>query len=293
MLEEAPRLSRRAFVGAAAGCLASLAFPQFQKVPGVFDKLLRQSDDEKWRSLTIGDATARCGLALAGTPYVGATLELDDDREFCVLNLEGLDCVTFYEVSLGFARMIQNGGRTQPDLIKQITRTRYRGGKLDGYLSRLHYTSDWIFDNSKKHIVEDLTPKLPGAVRMDKQINFMSRHPDSYRQLKAHPEWVPKIAALEKEITARKPRYVPNDKVEAIEPLLQSGDIVGIATNMDGLDCSHTGLVYVDGEGVRRFLNASSVQKQVVLGERLSVYANKYKRNLGVMIARPLPAGSR
>jgi hypothetical protein len=81
---------------------------------------------------------------------------------------------------------------------------------------------------------------------------------------------------------------VPNDSVAQIEPLLQTGDIVGIATYADGLDCSHTGLVWVDKAGVRRLLNASSVKKQVVLGERLSEYANKYKLNVGVMIARPL-----
>jgi hypothetical protein len=123
---------------------------------------------------------------------------------------------------------------------------------------------------------------------MDKRFDFMSTHPQSYRQLKANLALVPKMAALEKAIGARRPWYVPNDQVAAIEPMLQTGDIVGIATSADGLDCSHTGLIYFDDDKVCRFLNASSVKKQVVLGERLSDYARKYKKNLGVMIARPL-----
>jgi hypothetical protein len=195
--------------------------------------------------------------------------------------------VTFYEAALGFARMVHAGGRSPSDLVRAVAQIRYRGGHLAGYLSRLHYTSDWFHDNAARGIVLEITPKLPGAERMDKPFDFMSRHPDAYRQLRAHPDWAKPLAKTEREISARKPWYLPVAKVEAAEPLLRNGDIVGIATRLDGLDCSHTGMVYVDDKGVRRFLNASSVQKKVVVGERLSEYAGKYSRNLGIMIARP------
>lgn len=287
-------LTRREFLCAGLAAPFALAFVsreqqgESQTFVGmdVFGRLAAQS--EAWKKLPIGQAVGEIGLALQGTPYVGSTLELYDDREYCCINLSGLDCVTFYETALGFARMVRTGKVSPAELVRQITLMRYRGGKLNGYLSRLHYTSDWIEDNDKKHIVADLSPRLPGAVRMEKRFDFMSTHAGAYRQLKANPPLVPKMAALEARISARKPWYVPNEQVAAIEPLLQTGDIVGIATNADGLDCSHTGLVYVDHEGVRRFLNASSVKKQVVLGERLSDYAFKYKKNIGIMIARPL-----
>jgi hypothetical protein len=251
-----------------------------------FDRLL--SDATVWGGLSLGDVIGKVGVALEGVPYVGSTLELGDNREVCCVNLLGLDCVTFYEVALCFARMLRHGGRTPADLTKEITFARYRSGKLDGYLSRLHYTCDWIDDNERKGVVKNLTASFPGAQRMDKKLNFMSTHPQAYRQLKANPSWIPRMAALEDRIAAAKPWYVPNERVAETEPLLQTGDIVGIATSADGLDCSHTGLVYVDDRQVRRFLNASSVKKQVVLGERLSEYAAKYKKNVGVMIARPL-----
>ncbi|MFI5385423.1 MAG: N-acetylmuramoyl-L-alanine amidase-like domain-containing protein [Fimbriimonadales bacterium] len=254
----------------------------------VFERIRRRARDDHWDALPIGTMIGRIGMALQGTPYVGSTLELHDDREVCCINFAGLDCVTFYEIALGFCRMIRHGGSRHEDLVKEVTFTRYRGGRLDGYLSRLHYTSDWIDDNEKKGVVRNLTPNLLGATRMDKRLDFMSTHPQSYRQLRANPALVPRMAALERQIGARKPWYVPNDKVAAIEPLLETGDIVGIATSAEGLDCSHTGLVYVDESQVRRFLNASSVKKQVILGERLSEYAVKYKKNLGIMIARPL-----
>jgi hypothetical protein len=286
-------LTRREFLG--LGLVASASLPLVRLLGSdpeafvgeeVFERLMRQAG--AWKGLSLGDAIGEIGLALLGTPYVGSTLELSNDREFCCVNLRGLDCVTFYETALGLARMIRKGGLTPQALVKEISFMRYRAGKLDGYLSRLHYTSDWLEDNEKKRVVKNLTRGLTGAVRMEKRLNFMSTHPDAYRQLKAHPVWVSRMAALEEEITARRPWYVPNDHVAEIEPLLKTGDVVGIATTADGLDCSHTGLVYVDKLGVCRFLNASSVKKQVVLGDRLSEYALKYKKNLGVMIARPL-----
>jgi hypothetical protein len=251
----------------------------------VFDRLIQT----KWKSRKVGELTGEVAMSLIGTPYLGGTLELYYDKEVCCANLRGLDCVTLYETALCFARMYLRGSRKPDDLLREITLTRYRDGKLDGYLSRLHYTSDWIYDNDRKRVVSDITPTLPGAVRMIKRFDFMSTHPNSYSQLKANPDLAKRIAAIEDKISKRNPWYVPNEGVAAIEPLLQTGDIVGIATSADGLDCSHTGLVYIDDAGVCRFLNASSVKKEVVLGERLSGYANKYKKNLGVMIARPLP----
>jgi hypothetical protein len=252
----------------------------------VFQRLM--SNSAAWKRLPIGQAIGEVAMCLRGTPYLGNTLELSDDQEVCSVNLVGLDCVTLYETSLCVARMLRHGASTPQALLDEVRLTRYRDGKLDGYLSRLHYTSDWIFDNERKRVVKNITPALPGAIRMDKRFDFMSTHPSSYRQLKANPSLVAKLAEIEAQISLRKPWYVPNDHVAAAEPQLQTGDIVGIATSAEGLDCSHTGLVYVDDRQVRRFLNASSAHKEVVLGERLSDYVAKYKKNVGIMIARPI-----
>jgi hypothetical protein len=38
---------------------------------------------------------------------------------------------------------------------------RYRGGECTGdYLSRLHYLEDWLYDNNRRGLVEDLTRDL-------------------------------------------------------------------------------------------------------------------------------------
>jgi hypothetical protein len=253
-----------------------------------FRKLLKLADEKNWKGMSIGAIMGAVAFELQGVPYVASTLELHDTRESCVVNLTGLDCVTLFENALGFARMLKTGGRTEADLLAQVRRTRYRGGKMTDYASRLHYTTDWLHDNEKKGTVRLISHALPGAEKWQKRLDFMSRHPQSYRQLKANPAMVKRIAEHERSFTGRTFYYVPKDKIAAAEPMMQTGDIVGITTSVDGLDISHTGLCYRDKDRVLRFLHASSTKKQVILDVRLSEYVMPSSKSTGVMIARPL-----
>jgi hypothetical protein len=249
---------------------------------------MRTARRHRWVDRPIGALVGAIGMELRGTPYVASTLELYGDREVCSANLLGLDCVTFFEIALDFARMLKEGGSTPEELLKEISYTRYRSGTAIDYTSRLHYTSDWIHDNEAKHVVEEITRELPGAEQFTAEAYFMSTHPDAYRQLKANPKLVPAIAETERRINSRAKHYVPKEKVEAAEPRLQTGDIVGITTAISGLDCSHSGLCYRDGRGVLRYLHASSSRKQVVLDEELSKYLMSVTKHTGIMVARPL-----
>jgi hypothetical protein len=255
-----------------------------------FNKLVDRAEDGRWRQMPIGRMIGEIGLALRGTPYVGNTLELYEDKEVCSVNLLGLDCVTFFESALDFARMLKHGEKSASALMAQVGYTRYRGGHMTDYASRLHYTTDWFYDNEEKHVVVNVTRELPGAVRFTSPVNFMSTHPDSYKQLKANPKLVPVIAEVERRINARKMWYVPKDKVKAAEGKLQTGDIVGITTTIAGIDCSHTGLCYRDEKGVLRFLHASLTKKQVTLDDELSTYLASVSKHTGIMVVRPVEA---
>ncbi len=293
-------LSRRALLRSSALLLAAspvLSLSRLLQTPRssfigneVFEKLLALSDKNGWSKLPIGDLVGEFGIALLGTPYVGHTLELDDTAEICAINLEGLDCVTFFECSLDLARIIKKGHPTRDAL---STRS---GSPATGAASRvdtplrLHYTSDWIWDNVKKGTVADITPSLPGAEPFNQKVGFMSANPDSYRQLKANPDFVPKIKEFEDKINARSVSYLPVDKIADAEALLHSGDIVGITTTEAGIDCSHTGLCYKSSDGVLHFLDASSRRStmKVTLEGRLSASVARMRSNTGIMIARPI-----
>lgn len=261
------------------------------KGDAVFDRILKKAQAEKWSTLPIGECMGKIAMELNETPYVGFTLELSPDQEICSVNLDGLDCVTFFEDTLDFARMLKKGGSTKDDLLKEVTFTRYRDGKLGDFTSRLHYTTDWYVNNEKKNVVKILTPDLPGAAPFEQKVGIMSAKPKQYKQLAAHPEMVEKMKSIEETINGYALKYIPKDKVASVESKLQTGDLVGMCTNEAGTDIAHTGLVMVDAKGVPHFMDASSLKKKmkVTLEEpAISVSANSSKHWTGCMFARPL-----
>lgn len=259
----------------------------------VFERLLALAREQGWRKLAIGERIAAIGIALLRTPYVAGTLEVGDGREICSVELRGLDCVTFVETALGFARMLERGGRTPRALLEQVRFTRYRAGRVLGYASRLHYTSDWFADNARKGVVRMITRELPGATRLGKRVNFMSTHPGAYPPLAADAALVRTIARIEDRISRRPLIHVPSERVAGAQPFLMTGDIVGITTSVDGLDCAHMGLCYRDEQGRLRLLHASTTAREVTLDDELTAYLARVPTHTGIMVARPRAPSSR
>jgi hypothetical protein len=119
----------------------------------------------------------------------------------------------------------------------------------------------------------------------------MGEHPENYRQLKAHPEMIPRIKSIEDQINARQMKYIPMDKLKGVEEQLQTGDIVGVCTSAAGIDIAHTGLVYVDEKGVRHFMDASSGKSKMKVTLEpgpISEALSWSKKLTGAMFARPI-----
>jgi hypothetical protein len=252
------------------------------------DHLILKAEKNNWRSLPMGDLMGAIASELAGTPYVSYTLDKDIDHEVCTVTLDGLDCITFAETTLNLARMIKLGQNSDVALAQLVSQTRYRSGKVDGFCSRLHYMTDWIDDNVQKGIVGDITRSLPGAEKYNKKVSLMSAHSNRYAQLKKYPKLVPTIKKCEDRINARTHYYVPKASVEAAEPFLQTGDIVGITTSTSCLDSSHTGLCYRNEDGDLCFMHASSKHQLVLVDRPLHEYLASIRTDTGVIIARPL-----
>lgn len=276
------------FGGEAEGALAR------EKVfvnPGKFEKLVERGVREGWAGLPLGDRTARVGMALVGTPYVNYTLELHDRIETPCVNMDGMDCWTFFEIALATARAFDGAARpTQDQMLRLIELDRYRGGKCDGtFTSRLHHLEDWSRDNEKRGLIRDVTPDLPGARKLHREMKYMGEKWKSFRQLKANPRLVPMMARIEAELSRRGIYYIPKEKVAGVEKLLRNGDVISIVTTWPGTYTSHVGLAVRDGKGVLRFLHASRNYRKVVLDERLSTYLKNNSKHMGIMVARPNP----
>ncbi len=257
-----------------------------QKTRDKFNDTIDKALENEWVSLDIGELIGKIGMEFLGVSYAAGTLE-NKGPEVCSINLHGLDCVTFYENTLCMARILKKGKSSFENLVEEITYTRYRGGVLDGYVSRLHYTSDWIYDNVKKGVVSNITENIGGEPYLVK-VSFMSENPQYYDKLKGHPERVKKIAEIEKEINSRKQYYIKQENIKEAEKYLQTGDIIAFTTTKKGLDYSHTGLAYRDDFGSLRLLHASTSEDKVILDENLHIYTNSVKIHTGITVARPL-----
>ena len=259
----------------------------------IFERLISEAVAGNWARLPIGERTATVGLALVGTPYKGFTLEIDDHIEAPSVNLEGLDCWTFFEVALAFARMIEEPREnwTPRRMLHFIELDRYRGGICDGtYLSRLHYLEDWLWDNTKRGLVADLTGKL-GGVKVKHMAREMTVGWKSYRYLVKNPELRPLLAREERRISRTGMQHVPKEKVAKIEKYLRNGDVIGITSrDGEGVATTHVGLALRDKNGVLRFMHASAPRNhgKVLVDLRLTDYLHHFKSHTGILVARPL-----
>jgi hypothetical protein len=269
----------------------ALPFEVVFKGRSKFDSLVAQGDT--FKSLPIGERVAAVGKAIAGTPYQHYTLEIDDRVEAASANLNAMDCWTFFEQSLALARMfgLPKDQWTPQTMLTFLEKDRYRGGKCDGtYLSRLHYLEEWLSDNDRRGLVQDLTRTL-GGVKVSHSANEMTINWRSYRYMKANPGLRSGIKAMEARVSSLPMYHVPKSKVASIESKLRSGDIIGITTHdSGGIGTSHVGLAYRGSDGVLRFMHASSPRNygKVVVDSRLSDYLNRYRSDAGIIVARPM-----
>jgi hypothetical protein len=273
---------------------APLPFETVFQGRATFDRLVKEAQAENWRALPIGERTAAIGHALVGTRYKSYTLEIDDRVEAVSANLNGMDCWTFFEISLGFARMLDEleVSWTPATLLHYIERDRYRGGVCTGeYLSRLHYLEDWLYDNNRRGLVNDLTSQLGGVQvhHAAQEMTFGWRH---YRYLKANPSLLAPLRRMEENVSERPLYQIPKSRVARIESKLKSGDIIGIISrDRPGIySTSHVGLAYRAEDGVLHFMHASSPHNygKVVIDSRLSSYLARYGSDTGILVARPL-----
>lgn len=235
----------------------------------------------------IGDVIVEVGKSFIGTDYVSHTLEVDGDERL-VINLTGLDCNTFLEYTLVFSRNIKQGKTTFDDYKNELMLIRYRDGKIDKYPSRLHYFIDWIYDNSKKGIVKDITEEI-GGDKIELNLSFMSDHPQYYKHLKENPDFISHIKQQEEEISKRKYYFIPQVKIAEIENEIEDGDLLAFTSEVKGLDVNHVGIAVRLDDGRIHVLHAPIVGYQVEITKLpLAEYVLKIEKDSGIIVVRAL-----
>ncbi|WP_339840514.1 N-acetylmuramoyl-L-alanine amidase-like domain-containing protein [uncultured Maribacter sp.] len=241
---------------------------------------------ERMLQSNYGNTLVSVGKTFVTTPYVAKTLEIGD-TETLVVNLQGLDCTTFVENVLAFSMLLRQQEYSFDAFINNLEIIRYKDGVLDGYASRLHYFSEWIANNAEKTLVKDITGEI-GGIEITKDIDFMSTHRNLYPYLADDLNFA-KIKDSEDYLKNQIICVLAQNKIAENEHLIQSGDIIALATSINGLDVTHTGIATREIDGRIHLLHASTGSMEVEVSKLpLADYLKNIKSNIGIMVARPL-----
>jgi hypothetical protein len=257
-----------------------------------FHAIVAKAERENWRALPIGERTIRVAREMVGTPYVNYSLEVDDRIESPVANLRGMDCWTYYENALAIARMLRfKPAPYKPeDMLHMVEIERYRNGVCTGnYLSRMHHLEEVFYDNQRRGYATNITPRIPGAQRMQREIREMTVQWKSYRYLRNNPSLIQPMGKIEAQVSNLPVYQIPKSKVRSAEKYLQNGDICAITSSGAGGYTSHVGLI-MRMKDRAYFTHATSDRdkgRMVVIDRPITDYVNGASKHAGIIVCRP------
>lgn len=243
---------------------------------------------------SLGRAAIRVGELARGTPYEAFTLDAylrsggTPSDEPLTLSLTRFDCVTLVEACLAIARLAgEKESPTWDGFGREIERVRYRGGQRKGYVSRLHYFSEWIADGQSRGLMKDLGPEL-GGMEDRRPLRFMTEHRGKYPAL-ADFHVFQAIRAIERRLDGSPRWVIPMKRIPQIVGRIETGDVLAFATEIPGLDVTHSAFAYRDRGGVLRVLHAPLSGGVVEITETtVPEYVAGIRRATGLLVARPL-----
>ena len=124
---------------------------------------------------------------------------------------------------------------------------------------------------------------LEGEISRSLLLNFMSSNRALYPKLQSHALF--DCIKVREEARRVQQRFIPLEAIESVLPSLQSGDLFAIATRVQGLDVSHTGVLVRSGAQVDAIHAAPG--RGVMRSPGLARYLRSVPDAIGVVIVRP------
>lgn len=247
---------------------------------------------------TLGETVLSIGQSFLGKPYVPHTLE-GNSTEQLVVNFQQFDCTTYLEtvmaLSLAWHDKANTPGknsvttdRFESLVRKYLTKIRYRNGQIDGYASRLHYFSDWLLDNERKGLIQDISRHVTGSLAVSKPVSYMTNATWKYPHLN-DPGTYRQIAEVESVISQQPFYFIPKKSLRQAETHLRDGDIVMLTAARPGLDMKHCGFALWQNGRVYLLHASSDFGRVMVTKQPLTEYVLMNKRLSGIRIARISP----
>lgn len=259
-------------------CATTVAQPSYTKADScIITRILQQKGDTSIENIA---------MQFIGIPYVAGTLDREKEERLTI-NLQELDCTTFVEQITAISLTANSEKKDFEEFCNKLNRLRYRNGKCSGYSSRLHYISQWIEQAERSGLLYETRGKAHQATQI-LNLNFMSKHPESYRQLRENPLLIKEIEEGEKAFKNIKIEYIPKELLnrgpEELE--IKNGDILAIVTAIEGLDVSHIGFALWKNNNLHLIHASSSKGETIIDKETLYDYMKSKKNNLGIRVFR-------
>jgi cell wall-associated NlpC family hydrolase len=250
-----------------------------------FDRVMAYAQKHNLYGRSMGEIVQAIADNFLGKPYAEGLLDKSNEEKL-IVTLNKFDCVLFVETVLALSRGIAVKDYNYQNFVRRIEEQRYSNGKMNGYCSRLHYFSEWIGDNQKRQTVENITAQL-GGIPMDKKLNFMSQHRSSYPQMARDEATYQCRVGVEAELAKNTVNYIPTNRIKSVYSQLKPGDIVAVATDIKGLDVTHTGFAYRNAGGNMGLIHASPAG-EVTVAYDLHRYISRVENATGIVVARAI-----
>lgn len=233
---------------------------------GLFDEAELIALLERILGLSPEERIKQLSALFLGTPYLADRLVGGpDEPERLIADFSGLDCFTY----LDYVEALRLS-ETLDEFIENLVNTRYKDGEVD-FFKRKHFFSDWV--SGDNDTVRDITDEL--SPHSEKVVKSLNERADG-------ETFIPDLEVQEREID-----YIPSEYIdECLMSNLQTGDYIGIFTNIDGLDVTHTGIFIRDEDGNCFFRHASSTSdNDAVVDTPFLEYMASVP---GIMVYRPM-----
>lgn len=255
-----------------------------QRDVAIFDEVMTLVAGD--RDAPMDQLVIKIARHFLGTPYVAGTLEQEPEQ--LIVNMRETDCILFVEMCLALALTAKDENPSFDSYLDRLATLRYRNGIVDGYTSRLHYTSEWIAQGELQGFFTEVTRDC-GGKSLAQKFNFMSTHPASYKQLKDNSANVAKIHAIEQNLENSDYFYIPKANLPACTKNIRTGDIIAFTSTVSGLDIAHIGFALWQGDTLT-FLHASTSAGKVIINPTpLTQYINSVRSQSGLRVIRLNP----
>lgn len=196
-----------------------------------------------------------------------------------LINMEQMDCMTAVEnlMALHIAHSRRMTG--VEGFAQALLSIRYHTAQPCQWEDRYHYLTHAFMDWE----AAGWGAWLPLGIPDMRPIRYISLNPGKYRGFR---DWQ-SLRLVESRLSRHPRYYIPSSRIQDWLPLLRDGDLIAFVSPQDGLDVSHVGIFFWEGDKAT-FAHASLLAKKWVYGEDLCAYLDRRGEKVkGITVFRP------